>query len=1107
MVGRTRTTRLLTAIAVVFVIVVIILCIVPNPPQPRDTFASGKSSGTTPKDIIIEEPETTSSATRATPTTTNTTRPTTTTSTTTASTGTASTTTTNTTEESTSKYPETDIDTETSSPDYDEYESSGNEDTAFEETDNTTTIATVEESTTTEGSGKESFSPETTSTTLIVNVTDESEDHSTEYRSEYDYNQTETTSSSSTLSITTTTAFSTILNDTDIHDYEDEYNQTDVTSTTTAHTIIIVNETSTQYDEENNETNVNYTTTASTDESEIFNETSSTHHFDEIHNETATEIIDITNQTTTEMEYTNVTELVTDVENTTLADTTRDESTTETTRSFTTFASLMIDETQSIEMEADECTHPDCKQFAARMLDMINHKADPCEDFYEYACGGTEDSTSLRPEDPATQVFNRMHDILRQPSTDGPTSHELAKDFFKSCMSQSQTPLPEVTAKLRDEVNKYGLLDPRTPEDSDLQKQYGYIDEDVFSLEKMLADFIKHDFPLFFDVDVDVDRKHLQEFSVRLTFPVNGLDSGLSQSVDSAHCIAQYEDKLDEAIRVKADIDLNEEYEKLRVCMTVKEGVGALVRRLKQAVVALNLTAHITKKEDAVKLITETAIETEFLLKDIREYLPMPSEIRHAILNKNFTEYTTEDLDASDILSNAINWSSFLESVVGRKVNRVQVYHEEELRNVMKRVGEEAEIPAKLRNELLMLWGTRLYTDFVAPEGKGPPSSPAYCVPATKFLMPDIAAEMFLRTFSVLELEAMSHKVQSVVDSIKKTVSAVLERTLGASWDLRDKLSRTFTQVGATEFLELLSHNVSAATETLFIEDSYIDNVLTLLQRRRRLMYDVLSQQTSGHIAMWNLFSAPFSTTAITLYGTNSILIPEAVMTAPFLYPKLTQLPDYVVFAGIGHLVAHEFLHAVDTTGIKFDGLLGTEVPRPPGMNLRENCFSGLLKNTTFSLIVEDSAIARFKFPVDLKLNELMVDTGATRLAWLAYIHGASAEAGKPLEFVTDPPSRRRRNEPDHRPITASVEHRLPWLKMSPYQLYLLRTAQSQCAASSRLDILDIKEREHLPSRLRVNLALVNEPLFAEAFNCTRGQRMYRTKTCPYIISHMPSNN
>ena len=56
----------------------------------------------------------------------------------------------------------------------------------------------------------------------------------------------------------------------------------------------------------------------------------------------------------------------------------------------------------------------DCIQAASELLDRMDTKADPCNDFYQFACGGYLEKTVIPEDRSRTSMFSEVGDKLNQ---------------------------------------------------------------------------------------------------------------------------------------------------------------------------------------------------------------------------------------------------------------------------------------------------------------------------------------------------------------------------------------------------------------------------------------------------------------------------------------------------------------------------------------------------------------------------------------------------------------------------------------------------------------------------------------------------------------------
>lgn len=92
----------------------------------------------------------------------------------------------------------------------------------------------------------------------------------------------------------------------------------------------------------------------------------------------------------------------------------------------------------------EKCSTLSCVHASATMITKINYDVDPCEDFYEYACGEFKAEQHTPDEKSSVDTLALMSDklieflltLLEQPSSDDSSKlHVLARKFYNSCMN------------------------------------------------------------------------------------------------------------------------------------------------------------------------------------------------------------------------------------------------------------------------------------------------------------------------------------------------------------------------------------------------------------------------------------------------------------------------------------------------------------------------------------------------------------------------------------------------------------------------------------------------------------------------------------------------
>ncbi|XP_047485379.1 membrane metallo-endopeptidase-like 1 [Penaeus chinensis] len=669
----------------------------------------------------------------------------------------------------------------------------------------------------------------------------------------------------------------------------------------------------------------------------------------------------------------------------TSAETTEDETTITTTEEIPT----TTEEYTFTYMEGRDCNTTACRRLAARMLDMMdNGDISPCADFYQYACGGVVDNGFLRPENPQYYVDRIIGEKLASVLPDDPDLGA-AKVFFDGCLRTSNQGVLE---RLSDSMKVFSALQSL----SDANSGSG-----TFNLTETLTTMMKMHFTPLFDLTLDVDGEDPDNFVLRLSLPT--FTSPFGENLAHTVCVGEYHSELAAAKQRGGVFDLDEQYDKYNECIRKGKGSNARYMKMKEMVKNMDLIGNHTEVNMTQRL-NQVIIDLDFFIQPIVQEFPEKSTFRLHNLEKKYDAMSLAELMDLEGFSENIDWYKLVSDLLGisaePKTIKVQVYFKDRLQRIIEHVNENIYDASNIHAMFMMLWSEQLYNDFVDPLGVAM-GSPDYCLRIVKNLMHDFSSYLYLEALGP-NIDEYQQQINTMVRLTKRTAEEQLRRAHPSSPDnlLIEKLRK---MTGETMDLQtsksILAHDMAKVNST----GNFIEDCRSLLSRYRSYLYSMYERGPSNPEVMWNQFLLPYKSYGTYVYAMNKFLIPYGAMARPLFYGD--DVPHYINFAGIGHMIAHELMHSFDGTGIYYDGerrnpdkISESQAYVPHTECLSEKLIYPQYVNTTADLDTN------FTLPHRLALNELLSDSAATRLAWETYISlltGVAAPTSSPSTPLT----------------------------------------------------------------------------------------------------------
>ncbi|KZC13002.1 Endothelin-converting enzyme 1, partial [Dufourea novaeangliae] len=201
--------------------------------------------------------------------------------------------------------------------------------------------------------------------------------------------------------------------------------------------------------------------------------------------------------------------------------------------------------TSGYENEKVVCTTGECKNVASKMLFYMNHTVDPCDDFYEYACGGFEANQQTVDLDLENAAYERILQQTQARIHKGDTSPFIS--YYLSCVQYENVILSERIRLARKALNNVGRF--YTTDN---------FDRDRVNFTELVAKLLLHNSALLFDVSPALNEYVPKQFTLKIG-PTTYRDPFETEETDDA-CYAS-RNKIDQE-----KVDLTALYKEYKTC-------------------------------------------------------------------------------------------------------------------------------------------------------------------------------------------------------------------------------------------------------------------------------------------------------------------------------------------------------------------------------------------------------------------------------------------------------------------------------------------------------------------------------------------------------------
>ncbi|GMT15487.1 hypothetical protein PFISCL1PPCAC_6784 [Pristionchus fissidentatus] len=697
--------------------------------------------------------------------------------------------------------------------------------------------------------------------------------------------------------------------------------------------------------------------------------------------------------------------------------------------------------TTTAKPEPKVCTTAGCVRAANYLMDAMNTTADPCDNFFEYACGQWNYAHPIPDDSAVYGTFSYVRDIVRQQlrvSLESDATHpsrsvRMAKTAYKICMNVTeleQSRSDPVLISLKS-LGGWPLMM------GDVWKA------EAFDLTSVLGK-ARHDFAneVFFGTYVYADAKNTTRNIIQLDQGSLSLGRGsrdyyLNNTMFGAHMAAFEKFFYKTAMIIMGDAGVN-------ATPSMNETIEktlAFEKKMAEMLTPEDDRRNSTRQYNKMKIADLYSLLPQ--VDWVRYFKIIAPESVHDILS-NDTEIIVTEVEYMKKLSTLLSTTdtrTIVDYLIWRVVHSMTKYLDdryEAVRHELNRVMSGQQMQSPRWKECTQ-------------------------VPSTFFPLAAGALYVGEHFNKNDKLEA-----QAMIANIRKSF---IEIVLTNDWmDQETKqiaIDKANAMVQLIGYPELITDPAKLDEKYQNIDISSGDTYFGMVKKVIVYTSDKEFNKLKLPFDKEEFSTSPAVVNAFYSTEQNSITFPAGILQPPFFSGSF---PKAINYGAIGAVIGHEITHGFDDQGSQYDktgNLVNWWNERSAkGFETRKQCIIDQYNGYT----VPDTEM---KVNGKLTLGENIADNGGVKEAYRAY-----------RAHITESPT-------DEEPRLPGLQH------LSNDQVFFLSYANFWCGHKTKAAaIQQVLQDEHSPEIFRVIGVLSNFPAFAKAFSCPLGSKLNPEKKC-----------